>query len=333
MASLAERTAPRYKFPEFRPHPLLRSGHAQTIAGVVAPHRRIPYRAVRHHVDLTLGDRAILHDDCPSTWSHGDRCVLLIHGLGGCHLSPYMVRITARLNERAARVFRIDLRGYGDGWELARHPGHAGRSEDVRATIDKVLSLCPDSPLAVAAVSMGANLILKLLGEYGADAPRQLDRVLAVSPPLDLEPCSKHMLAPAQRIYSRAFVRELWRQLERRKHLLHGLDQLRLDRRPANLWEFDDQVTAPLSGYRNAEHYYEEASSKRVLERIQVPTIVLAAADDPLIPIDVITSARLSPSTRLHVTRYGGHIGFLGAGGSDPDRRWLDWRVVEWSEA
>jgi predicted alpha/beta-fold hydrolase len=324
---------PAYEFPEFVPHPLLRSGHAQTFAGAYVPHRRVAYRAQCHTLHLPDGDRTALHDDLPEGWSDGQPCVLLLHGLGGSHLSPYMVRVSDKLRRRGVRAFRLDLRGHGAAWDWAQYPGHAGRSEDARAAIELIQRLAPRSTLSAVGISLGGNILLKLLGEWGGDAPAHLIQALIVSPPADLAHCSRNMLNEVSPLYTRAFLRSLRRQMRLRKHIMPGLAQLKLPRDPENLWEFDDWVTAPLSGFKNAVEYYEHCSSCHVAHQVQVPTTMLAAADDPIIPVGILETITLSNSTRLHITEHGGHIGFIGESGRDPDRRWLDWRILEWLDA
>ncbi|HND53111.1 MAG TPA: alpha/beta fold hydrolase [Pirellulaceae bacterium] len=324
------RSPPSYRFPTFHPHRLLRGGHAQTIAGVYVPHRRIRYSARQVEISLPDGDRTLLHDDRPAEWKPGDRCVLLLHGLGGSHLSPHMVRIASKLNARGVRAFRLDLRGHGAAWQLARHPGHAGRSEDALAAVRQIARECPGSPLSMVGVSMGGNIVLKLLGELGDEAVDMIRQALVIAPPIDLAACSLNLLARANRVYARVFLRELQAQVKLRGSILKGSESLKIPRPPRNLWEFDDLVTAPLSGFAGAVDYYQQCSAIHRVSSIRVPTTVLSAADDPLIPSKIFDAAKWSASTHFHLTPFGGHVGFLGEAGRDPDRRWLDWRVVDW---
>jgi predicted alpha/beta-fold hydrolase len=101
-------------------------------------------------------------------------------------------------------------------------------------------------------------------------------------------------------------------------------------RRPRTLWEFDDKFTAPLCGFGTAERYYHECSSMHGLPRISVPTLILTARDDPMVPCNMFDGLRRSSSVRLEITAGGGHLGFIARRGIDPDRRWMDWRILEW---
>jgi predicted alpha/beta-fold hydrolase len=255
---------------------------------------------------------------------------ILLHGLGGCHQSTYMQRCSVKLRAQGVRVFRMDLRGCGAGISLARHPIHAGRSEDAAAALDYVAKLCPGSPIHLVGFSMGANIVLKLAGELANDAPPHLASVMAVSPPIDLIECSKNMQRGWNRLYDRRFVRNLVRYIERRSTVRPDAHALPLVPRPKRLIDFDAMFTAPLSGFADTDDYYTQASSGRLLPRISVPTLIVTAASDPIVPVGPFEHASYSPTTQLVITPCGGHLGYVAAKSSDPDHRWLDWRVVEW---
>jgi predicted alpha/beta-fold hydrolase len=324
-------------FPNFEPHPLIRGGHLQTILGAYIPWQRIQYRARQHKVPLPDGDAIVLHDDLPAAGEDAlappSPVVLLLHGLGGCHLSGYMQRCAAKLTSRGYRVFRMDLRGYGAGFAFARHPVHAGRSEDAGAALAFVIEQCPDSPVHMVGFSMGANIALKLAGELGELAPANLASVMAVAPPIDLVECSRNMERTSNRIYDRNFVGSLLRHIENRRRIVPDALHRPLDPPPRRLVEFDNRFTAPLSGFADAHDYYTRASSGAILKHIAVPTLILTAANDPILPVGPFERASYSPTTRLVVTPCGGHLGFVARRGIDPDRRWLDWRVIEWIES
>ncbi|HZL90817.1 MAG TPA: alpha/beta fold hydrolase [Pirellulaceae bacterium] len=325
--------------PPFRPHPLIRGGHAQTLAGCYLPGLTIAERATRHVVDLPDGDRIVLHEDEPdqralengSAHNRG-KAVLLVHGLGGSHRSGYLQRCMHKLTARGIRVFRMDLRGCGAGVPLARYPVHAGRSEDVGAALEFVLRRCDEPQVAMVGFSMGANIILKLLGELGDLAPQRLIGAMAVAPPIDLLECSRRLKFGWGWIYDRAFVAGLMQAAARRRRHVPNGHHLPLSARPRRLFDFDDIYTAPVAGYSGAEEYYQRASAGPLLTQIRVPTMIVTAGDDPIIPVDPFERASYSPHTKLVITSGGGHLGFIGVPKVDPDRRWLDWRIIEWVE-
>ena len=340
------------EFPPFRPHPLVPGGHLQTILGCYLPSASIPPGTL-HHVPLPDGDHIALHDDGDGLAGTkpgpgaapvridppqdalteprpAGQIVILIHGLGGCHQSTYMQRCSARLRERGVRVFRMDLRGCGAGIKLARHPIHAGRSEDAGAVLGYVSRQCPGSAIHLVGFSMGANIVLKLAGELGSQAPPHLASVMAIGPPIDLIECSKNMQRGWNRLYDRRFARNLVRFIQQRSQVRPDALSRPLVPQPRSLLDFDAIFTAPLSGFADTDDYYTQASSGRLLPRITVPTLIVTAASDPIIPVGPFERASYSPSTQLIITPCGGHLGFVGARGVDPDHRWLDWRIVEW---
>lgn len=323
----------RTPFPPFDPHPLLRSGHLQTLAGVYLPGLNYDYNAVQHRVELDDGDQLVLHDDEPAEWQPGDRVVLLMHGLSGCHLSRYMQRVAAKLSHRGVRTFRMDLRGCGAGLALARLPYHSGRSDDVAAAVKLIDEQCPGSPVTAIGFSLGGNLVIKLLGELGEQSCGGLDSGAAVCPPVDLMACSQNLSRWSNKIYDKHFVKNLWaRAIESMQRA--GAPPLTPPRRPPRrLFEFDDVYTAPISGFGNAENYYRRCSSGQFAPAIRRPTFVLAAKDDPLIPVRLFDKVDWSSSVEFHLAPGGGHLGFIVRGGHDSDRRWADWRIIEWVES
>ena len=318
------------RLPPFRPHPFLRGGHVQTLAGVYLPGAKYPYRAEQRRVTLADGDQLVLHDDCPAGWRPGERTALLIHGLAGCHESPYMQRIAARLVERGVRAFRMDLRGCGAGFGLARLPYHGGRSEDAAAALAAIAEACPGSPTTAIGFSLGGNITLKLLGELG-DAPcGGVDSAIAVCPPIDLQAAIERMALPLNRAYDRHFVRLLLAQLRERQRVLPDAPAPAFARPPRGLFEFDDRYTARVCGFGSAANYYRLASSAQFAAAIRKPTLVIASRDDPLAPWRPLERLAGRSFVQLELTDRGGHLGFIGRPCDDPDRRWLDWRIVEW---
>jgi uncharacterized protein len=190
-------------FLDFKPLPFLGNPHVQTVLGNLWPGnlRALPTRAWQ--VALLDGDRLVVHDSTPAGWRNGLRLALLVHGLGGCHSSGYMVRIAWQLFRRGWRVLRLDLRGAGAGAAWARRTYNAACSEDVRAVALAVHEQAPASPLTLIGVSLGGNIVLKLAGEAARIPVPGLERVAALAPPIELERCAELLAAPRNRLYER----------------------------------------------------------------------------------------------------------------------------------
>lgn len=319
----------RHDYPDFEPHPWLRCPHRQTIAGAYLPGARFRYRAAQHEIALEDGDRLVLHDDRPANWQPGQRIALLLHGLGGSHRSNHVSRVAGRLHQRGIRTARLDFRGSGAGWRLALKPGHAGRSEDAAAAVRFLAEHCPGSPVTLIGFSMGGNVALKLAGQVGEEKLGGLDSVLASCPPIDTRACADNMKRPERQWYTRSYLWNLMRQIRARRRFTPALAALDLRQPPRQIDEFDDRVTAPLSGYADVDDYYRHASAAPLLAEVALPTVIIAARDDPIVPHEVFEQTELSPAIRLLSTDHGGHLGYIAPPSLDPDRRWLDWRIVE----
>jgi predicted alpha/beta-fold hydrolase len=163
--------------------------------------------------------------------------------------------------------------------------------------------------------------------------PAMVDSAIAVGPPLDLQACSRNLNRGWNRVYDRNFTRTLCRMLSRRRRLVPDMATVGWSRRPQSLYEFDQWFTAPLGGFRDVDHYYQSCSCLADLPRIRVPTRILFAEDDPLIPGDIFRQAHFSDTTRVYASPAGGHLGFLAhrlPDSPDADWHWMDWRIVDW---
>ena len=319
------------KLPRFVPHWLLRNGHCQTLAALyLRGSDDLPDTAGRHLVDVSGGDQIVLHDDCPTRWNPGDQVALMIHGLAGNHQATYMRRVACRLSQHGVRTFRMDMRSCGAGMSLARLPYHSGRSDDALAAIREIIRQCPGSPVAALGFSLGGSVLLKLAGEHPHFNPPELQSVLAVCPPVDLAYCVQNLRGGLGRLYDRYFTKHLLQHVATWRQMVPEVPNPAAERLPRRIEEFDDLFTAPVCGFGSGAEYYQRASAHQFVEGIEIPTLIIGAADDPLVGIESLQRLPLPGSVRLHTAPGGGHMGFLGQSGLDPDRAWLDWRILEW---
>ena len=313
---------------DFQPLRFLGNPHVQTIVGSLlkGPTLRAPARECL--VPLPDGDQLVLHDSVPDAWQPGERIALLVHGLGGSHHSGYMNRVALQLLGHGLRVVRMDLRGVGRGMALARRPYHGGCSDDVRAAARAIEAWSPTSPLVLIGFSLGGNIVLKLAGEAAADPLPNLERVAAISPPVDLTRCAALLALPRNRFYEHYYVRDLLRQVRQRQAIFPEEATIRFPRR-MTMRLFDDLYTAPRCGFNDALHYYHCAGAFPLLPRIEVPALILTARDDPFVAVEPIEDLAAPPHLEIIILNRGGHLGFLGRhqGGGI---RWAEQRVVEW---
>jgi predicted alpha/beta-fold hydrolase len=313
---------------EFRPLPFLGNPHVQTLLGTWLTGRSLSYAAQELQVLLADGDRLMLHDSVPPSWTPGAPIALLVHGLSGTHNSGYMRRLAGRLLPRGVRVVRLDLRGCGRGASLARGTYNAGCSDDIRAAAVELQRENPSSPLALIGFSLGGNIVLKLAGEAATNPVPGLERVVAVSPPIDLERCSVLIAQRRNRFYERHFVNSLVSQVRERRQYFPDVPEVDFPRR-LTLQQFDDLYTAPRGGFANALDYYRRVAALPLVPRIQLPTFILTARDDPFIAVEPFESLAAPPNVHVEILPYGGHLGFLGWDGTG-GIRWAERRIADW---
>jgi len=255
--------------------------------------------------------------------------LVLVHGLGGSADAPYVLG-AARLAYRAgANVVRLNQRNCGGTEHLTPTLYHSGMSGDLAAVVRELAERDGLSCILVAGFSMGGNLALKMAGEMGDAAPRALRGVCAVSPALDLAEITENLERPSNRPYQWTFVRGLRRLVERKAELYprlydtSGLERLRTVR------DFDELYTAPHGGFEDADDYYERASALGFVARVRVPTLVIQARDDPLVPFAPLGRAGVpaNPSVVAAAPPHGGHVAFVSA--RKEERFWAEERLAE----
>lgn len=258
--------------------------------------------------------------------------LLLFHGLEGGMHSHYA---RAMFREAATRGWAADLLLFRTcGTEPNRLPRsyHSGETTDPRWVVERLTDEFPDAPLGLMGVSLGGNVLCKLLGEFGSELPEQVVGAVAVSVPFDLARASRHIGQGFGAIYEKFFLKSLIPKALRKVERHPELAPLRRVAEARTLWEFDDAFTAPLHGFADAADYYARASSLPYLARIQHPTLLLSAVDDPFLPADVLDEVREAvrgnAQVELEFPARGGHVGFTA--GSRP---WNPWYYGEWRAA
>jgi uncharacterized protein len=320
----------------YRPHPLLRNGHFQTILAGFHEGLLHPRNSKAVSVALGDGDYLLAHEEIGPPIAHDCRLVILVHGLGGDHTSPYLQRTTHALHQRGCRVWRVDLRGSGHAMQLGWRPAHAGCSSDLAAVVKMARHLYPLSPISMVGFSLSGNILLKMLGELGAGQlplsrnQARIESAMAVAPPLDLHDCADNMDRWSRRLYTRYYVKVLEQQAAIKRSLWPQWQELPSQPPIRSIRQFDSRYTAPLSGFRDWQHYYSEASSIQWLPEIKTPTEVVLDRHDPIVTWNSFLKAKFDPDwVRFTHTNYGGHIGYFGIDDAGRVFRWLEYYIVQ----
>ena len=313
----------------FRPRRGLRGPHRQTLASQFLL-RRIHLPPSEQRLFQVEPEVQVL---CRCHWQNPRQqalTLLMVHGLEGSSESQYVLGTAAKALAAGMNVVRMNVRNCGGTEALGPTLYHSGLSTDVGVVTRSLLAEESLSRLALLGFSMGGNLVLKLAGEWGREAPPQLRAVCAISPAVDLAPSAAALHRPGNWVYEQYFLWNLRRRLRRKARLYPNRYELQRLRRIWTLRQFDDRITAHYCGFAGADDYYARASAARVVDGIAVPALLIHSADDPFIHILPETIARFRANPHVHYleTARGGHCAFL----ADPDGydgRWAERTVVE----
>lgn len=317
---------------QFEPRAWLKGGHAQTIAAAFAPRKfAVPGGEGRlFRVDSETQIKGVCH------WQVDKRrdrpVIVVVHGLEGSSDSNYAKGIADKAWSRGYHAIRLNQRNCGGTERLTPTLYNSGLSGDYLAVLLELIAEGFEQIFFVG-YSMGGNLVTKMAGELGEGAPGELAGVAAVCPALDLSRCADALELRENYLYQRHFVKGLMERYRKKAELFperypnNGFGPIRTVR------EFDDAITAPAFGFKDAEEYYESAGAKRVIGDVRVPCLLITAQDDPFVPYESFLTARVSDNSAVQFVapKHGGHCAFISRY-AGAERFWAEERIVEWVE-
>jgi uncharacterized protein len=295
----------------------LPGGNTQTLYAALAARRpRVAMRTSRWETR----DGDAIRVDALEGDAHAP-LVVMFHGLEGSVESHYVQALAAELQAIGWRLLVPHWRGCGGLESTAPRAYHSGDSDEGGWVLGRAKALAADAPFFAVGVSLGGNVLLKYLGEQGAHAQAVVDAAVAVSAPVDLAVGGRQLERGFGLFYAWMFLATMKKnalgKLARHPRLFdeHAL------RRARTLRAFDDAFTAPVHGFRDAEDYWARASSKPLLDRIEVPTLLVHARNDPFMPGEHL------PEVTIEHPDAGGHVGFV-SGPFPGSLRWLPLRII-----
>ncbi|KAA8495481.1 Protein ABHD1 [Porphyridium purpureum] len=305
----------------FRPPPMIRNHHAQTILGVLFP-RVQPVGYQRKILETPCGDQLRL-DVLEPTVPVEDEAMTVVfaHGLESNSRTVQSFRIVRAFADRGFRVYAMNHRGCGlDKPEDHAHflkEYHLGFTDDLELVVKHVKSQHPNTRILLSGFSLGGNMVCKFLGEIGERASELgIIGAAVTSVPFDLPNNQAKVNRPfTKHVYMARFLKSLkTRALAKRRHFeSKGVVDFDKIEQARTVGEFDEAYIAKVYGFDCRHDYYKRADSKPYLKRIRVPTFVLQAVDDPFIEITSIPADEdlEEAPVLIHVTSGGGHCGFV----------------------
>jgi hypothetical protein len=256
----------------------------------------------------------------------GAPVLLLLHGLEGSSTSHYAAGMAALARARGWRAVVFNFRGCsGEPNRLPRFY-HSGDTGDLDAVVSALVAREPAAQVLVAGVSLGGNVLLKWLGERAEDTPKQVVAAAGISVPFDLTACAETLdTGVARLLYTGNFLRTLKAKVREKSRTYPGFVDVPAALRARTFREYDRVVTAPLHGFADERDYWTRSSSGPWLARIRRPVLLIAALDDPFVPVGSLPDPGTLPDhVHAEFVPRGGHVGFFHG-------RW-PWRVASWAE-
>lgn len=305
--------------PEFKAAWWLKNPHLQTLWAEVL-RKRIDIPLTHERFELADGDFLDL------SWSQTGfhETVILLHGLGGSVDSPYMRGMIHALNELKFNTVAVHFRGCSREPNRLSQMFHAGQTEDLAEVIDWLISKSESKKFYAIGFSIGANILLKYVGEREKTVP--LLGAIAVSTPLSLEDTQATLSTGFSRLYQHFLLTKL-KVTVLKKFIMQNQEDINLlsIALAKDMKHFDDLLTAPMHGFKDAADYYSKASSISYLDRIAIPTLIVHAKDDPFLPETAIKWPKnLSEFITLVLCENGGHVGFVSGDSPQATEYWLE---------
>ncbi len=289
----------------------------QTVRNVLPGHLPgiPPGSGRRFEIPLSDGSGDRLAARCHEGRSPDLPTIILIHGLTGCENSRHILQSAEAWLNQGAPVIRLNLRGSPPGRSIARDHYHMNRLGDLADACRFVVDLLPrtrQNGIVMIGFSFGGALAMRLA--CSSFLPEEVNSVVSVSAPLDLEAASRRIGERRNRIYERWLLSRLVN--ETRPVLQRAPPAVRAGvARARHIRDFDDVLTCREAGFRDALDYYRSCAPLRDIDLLRIPALVIHADDDPWVPPP---PAIRHPLLTMKLTRGGGHVGFHGRGSRMP---------------
>lgn len=301
----------------------LKSPHTQTLWSTFFKKR--PKLALKNHrIELADGDFI----DLAITDINNKPLVLILHGLEGSLDSHYAKPLMQKLDQSGYGAVFMHFRGCSGERNRLDRSYHSGDTSDLNHVINAIEIQFQQQLFAVIGFSLGGNVLLKWLGESGEKA--RTKTAIAVSVPFQLAHAGDRLEKSFSRVYQKHLISRC--QQKYRDKFSNKASPLDINIDELNtFFSFDDQVTAPLHGFKGADEYYTQCSSRQFLKDIQKPTLILHAKDDPFMWEHTVPEEHeLSQSIQLELSEHGGHVGFITGKSPFHAEYWVDERIIKW---
>jgi predicted alpha/beta-fold hydrolase len=272
--------------------------------------RRVNLKQERERITLNDGDFLDLD------WSYSEvktnKLIILLHGLEGHGQRPYMTGAAKHFNANGVDALCMNFRGCSGKNNLNYYSYHSGSTEDLHTVIQHAIASKNYSEIYLKGISLGANIILKYLGEH-TEIPQAVKAAIAVSVPVHLHGSCIELHKLKNKPFHDRFLKDLVVHLKEKQQLFPTEISLEAIKNIKTLLDFDNVYTSKAHGFKDALDYYEKCSSLQFLPNVKVPSLIINALNDSFLSPECypVKTAKNNPNLYLEMPNFGGHAGFI----------------------
>lgn len=296
----------------YKPPFLFRNGFVSTVySGLVRKVNGLKQKRER----ITLSDGDFIDLDWSYAETKTNKVIVTLHGLEGNAQRPYMTGVAKLFNHNDVDAVCVNFRGCSGEPNLKYRSYHSGATEDLDEIIKHLINTKHYSDIYVHGISLGANMVLKYLGERN-NVPTQIKGVVAVSVPCDLHGSCKELHTFKNILYHNNFKKYLVNRLKLNQSQHADKLSIKEINSIKTLRDFDEVYTSKAHGFKDALDYYTQCSSLQFLSHIKTPTLIINALNDSFLSPECypVKEAKANDFLHLEMPKYGGHVGFIQKG-------------------
>jgi predicted alpha/beta-fold hydrolase len=298
--------------PTYKPKFYFKSGFVSTVySGLV---RKVNIEQERERLTLIDGDFIDLD------WSFSaiktDACIILLHGLEGHAQRPYLTGAAKLFNANNIDAVSVNFRGCSGEINSKFRSYHSGETQDLVDVITHLISEKKYTKIYLKGISLGANVILKYLGERDS-IPKEVKAAVAISAPCDLNGACEELHRVKNMAFSNRFLKHLKASLKKKIDKFPNNMSIESFNSIKTLRDFDNIYTSKAHGFIDGADYYKQCSSLQFLPNIKTPTLIINALNDSFLSPECypVREAKHNENLFLEMPEHGGHVGFIDRNG------------------
>jgi predicted alpha/beta-fold hydrolase len=236
--------------------------------------------------------------------------VILLHGWEGSADSTYLLCTAKALYQRGYDIFRLNFRDHGDSHHLNQGVFYAVLLEEVFQAVHQVCKKADGKPVFLIGFSLGGNFALRIARRMHQDPIENLCHVVAISPVLD--PAKSTLKVDQYPLIRTYFLKKWLKSLNKKQQLFPDVYDFTPVMKLKTIQAVTDFLIENFSEFNSAAQYFREYSLlKDAVKDLAVDTTIIAARDDPIIPVNDFYQLELNERTYLSIHEFGGHNGFI----------------------